>query len=123
MRWKMVGDCAVRAVAVTFDLSYDEAFCLLDALPNGCVRSFERKIGNKVTNGWQLRPVCQMAESGRYICTECRGGHVVAYIDGVRYDTVPGQSPTRGFGLLCRQGIRRATPCDTCGVLPPRTRA
>jgi hypothetical protein len=92
MRWKMMGDCAVRAVAVTFDLSYDEAFCLLDALPNGCVGSFERKIGNKVINGWQLRPVCQMAESGRYICTECRGGHVVAYIDGVRYDTVPGRS-------------------------------
>jgi hypothetical protein len=92
MRWKMVGDCAVRAVAVTFGLSYDEAFRLLDADSNGSVRGFERKIGNRIINGWQLRPAKELTEDGRCICTEYRGGHVVAYIDGVRYDTVPGQS-------------------------------
>lgn len=93
MRCKMVGDCAVRAVAVAFSISYDEAFRALDAGPDGCVRDFDRKIGNQIINGWRLCSVKKMTGSGRFICTECRGGHVVAYIDGVRYDRIPGQSP------------------------------
>ena len=92
MRCRMVGDCAVRAVAVAFGISYDEAFRILDAGPDGCARDFASKTENMVINGWRLRSAKEMTGRGRYICTERRGGHVVAYIDGARHDLVLGQS-------------------------------
>lgn len=112
MRCRMVGDCVVRAVAVAFDISYDEAFRILDAGPDGGVWDFHDKIGNMVINGWQLRPVKEMTASGRYIRTERRGGHVVAYIDGVRHDTTTAQSPISKIWALVRQSKSGSTTDD-----------
>jgi hypothetical protein len=106
MRYRAVGDCAVRAVSIAFGISYDHAFDLLDAAQDGSVRGFERTIMGKVINGWRLSPVKEMTKSGRYICTECRGGHVVAYIDGVRYDLVPGASRIKEVWAVER-GVNR----------------
>jgi hypothetical protein len=93
MRWKTVGDCAVRAVAIAFDIPYDEAFRLLDAKKDGVVYGFQDKIADRVVNGWRLRPAKKLTDSGRYLCLECRGGHVTTYIDGARHDMVENQTP------------------------------
>ena len=90
------------AVVVAFGISYDEAFRILDAGPDGCVWDFPSKIGNMVINGWQMRSVKEMTASGRYICTKRGGRHVVAYIDGVRHDSVSGQSPISKTWALVR---------------------
>ena len=103
-RSDIIADCVVRAVAVAFDISYDEAFRILDAEPDGSVYDFHQKLADEVINGWRLRLVEKWKRpddwqrvfpfpKGRFICTERGSRHVVAYIDNVRYDTVCSQSP------------------------------
>jgi hypothetical protein len=99
MRYRAVGDCAVRAVSVAYGIGYDEAFRILDAEADGTVQDFHRKIGGAVINGWRLLSAAGLLTTGRFICAERRGGHVVAYIDGVRYDLAGARCPGARSGI------------------------
>jgi hypothetical protein len=103
MRYRAVGDCAVRAVSVAYGIGYDEAFRLLDARQDGVVIDFADFLTGVVINGWRIKRVKKMEPVGRFICTERGGRHVVAYIDGVRHDLVnPGTTPIREVWELTR---------------------
>jgi hypothetical protein len=102
------GDCTVRAVAIACGITYDEA---IDALnPDGSGTSiadgqflFNHIMSNRTINGWRFEWVgfpavkgqprmnpptfSKQFPIGRFICSEAH--HVVACIDGVRYDTKP----------------------------------
>jgi hypothetical protein len=85
IRYRAVGDCAVRAVSAAYGISYDEAFRILDARQDGVVLGFADRLKDRV---WRIERVKKLEPVGRFLCTERRGRHVVAYIDGVRYDLV-----------------------------------
>jgi hypothetical protein len=97
MRFKLVQDCAVRAVSTAFGISYDHAYEILEAEDSGGVWDCPEKLEGETINGWTIRPYSRPSKmtriefsklfpSGRFVCVEHGGRHLVAYIDGVRYD-------------------------------------
>ncbi len=97
MRFKLVQDCCIRAVSVACEISYDEAFHMLEAEPDGAVLGYDSKLENRVVNGWRITLVKEwrstvtrhefprLFPAGRFLCSEHGNRHLVAYIDGVRY--------------------------------------
>jgi hypothetical protein len=96
MRFKLVQDCAVRAVSIACDIDYDRAFEILEAEDDGSVCDYPEKLEGETINGWTIRnsgsskitriEFPKLFPIGRFLCVEHGGRHLVAYIDGVRYD-------------------------------------
>jgi hypothetical protein len=98
MRFKLVQDCAVRAVSIACEIDYDTAYEILEAEDDGSVFYYTEKIEGKTINGWNIKPFNSWSSkmtriefpklfpTGRFICSEHGGSHLVAYIDGTRYD-------------------------------------
>ena len=98
MRFTLVQDCAVRAVSTAFGISYDHAYEILEAEDDGSVLDYGEKIEGKAINGWKIELLNSWPRKmtriefpklfpvGRFLCAEHGWRHVVAYIDGVRYD-------------------------------------
>jgi hypothetical protein len=98
MRFRWVQDCAVRAVSTACDIDYDHAYEILEAEDDGSAFDCGEKIEGKTINGWKIEPFKSWSAKmtriefpklfpvGRFICSEHCGRHLVAYIDGVRYD-------------------------------------
>ena len=97
----LIGDCAVRAIAVALNMSWDEAYQALTEygfrlknLPNadsvwGALLKeygFARKtIPDTCPNCYTVREFCHDHPSGTYVVGT--GSHVIAVIDGDYYDT------------------------------------
>lgn len=97
----LIGDCAVRAVAIALGITWDKAYeklteygFKLKNLPNadsvwGAVlkdEGFERNvIPNICPNCYTVRDFCRNHPKGTYVLAT--GTHVVAVIDGNYYDT------------------------------------
>lgn len=105
-RPRQKNDCAVRALAATSGLSYDEAYDMLARAGRKCGRGFfllEWIRENDPLPRWtfiyhsfparrgmrRMNPVefAERFDRGRFICR--MAGHVVACINGVFYDTGP----------------------------------
>ncbi|MHB1696541.1 MAG: hypothetical protein ACYCSQ_00315 [bacterium] len=99
-RPRQINDCTVRAVAMAFSISYDEAYDRLKSFGRKCGRGFHiddymsvagaKKIsfpavkGEYRMNTWKF---CREYDKGTYICRVAK--HVFTVIDGVVCDMVP----------------------------------
>jgi len=54
VRFKLVQDCAVRAVSTAFGIDYDHAFEILEAEDSGGVFDCPEKIEGETINGWTI---------------------------------------------------------------------
>lgn len=105
-RPRQTNDCAVRALALARNLSYDEAYDALAAAGRKCAKGFAfpkwvnqqawaTKISFPAVKGRaRMTPAVFVRQypQGRYICKVAK--HVFVVIDGVVYDTFEG-SPDR----------------------------
>jgi len=126
MRFKLVQDCCVRAISVACGISYDDAFDVMEAEPDGAVIDYERKLGGRIVNGWRIdlikrwhTPMTRnefpkLFPSGRFLCGEHGGRHLVAYIDGVRYD----EGLRELWRMVNTWGLTRAVPPPTKPAAP-----
>lgn len=97
----ITSDCVIRAIAIFFDITWDEAFVKLSAvafdlknimeanyvwgeflLRQGLVR---RQIPNECPNCYTVKNFCDDHKNGSYILAT--GTHVVTVVDGDYYDT------------------------------------
>lgn len=98
-------DCTVRAVALAFGWSYDQAYDWLAAEGRECSRGFHldeflaergaKQISFPAVRGQRrMNPAtfCDQFKTGRYICRVAK--HVFAVIDGVVHDSLE-QRPDR----------------------------
>ena len=97
---KNTGDCAIRAIAIIMDMSWDEAYIELcteglymSDLPNAnsvwsaylMRHGFKRDvIPNTCPDCYTIADFCRDHPTGEYVV--CTGSHVVAVIDGSVYD-------------------------------------
>ena len=97
----LIGDCAVRAVAVSLGVTWDEAYTILtdygfrlknmpnaDSVWSAVLKDygFERKaIPNSCPACYTVREFCRDHPKGTYVLGT--GTHVIAVIDGDYFDT------------------------------------
>ena len=97
---RRVGDCAVRAVAKAFDISWDEAYCRLCAegyaikdMPNANAiwgallheNGFQKEAAPDDLPGYTLEQFCADHPRGLYVVAT--SGHVVTVDDGKCWDS------------------------------------
>jgi hypothetical protein len=127
MRFRLVQDCVVRAISVACGIQYDDAFRFLDAEPCGAVWDYVLKIEGKTINGWHIDLLrrwpsrmtrVEFAERfpvGRFLCSEHGENHLVAYIDGVRYDE---GLPPKAWHITRTWALTRAESVAGRGAAP-----
>lgn len=93
-RSRQRNDCTVRAYALCFNLSYDQAYEFLASKGRKSGKGFriDPVLPNKISfppvagvKRMTLANFCRLYSEGRYICKIAK--HVLPVIDGVVYDT------------------------------------